>query len=204
MARELVDQRLDRVRQPLASLVEPRPLRDLRKQVRQARGRDGDEPRVRGDPHDRLGDAERDDLGVGHDSSGVIRLDEQEIARRATRLAQVGRRRRQVAVGPQQLTDLLPVQRVARLQRQQLDQAAGRCAGVTRAPRPGCRRRQRRSARVVRCVVPPGISSPAPWRYNGARHRSAWSQERPAAARHCRVALAPIVGLFIVSRRHAR
>jgi hypothetical protein len=80
------------------------------------------------------------------------------------------------------------------------------CAGATRAPRPGCRRRQRRSARVVRCVVPPGISSPAPWRYNGARHRSARTQERPAAARHCRVALALalIVGLFIVSRRHAR
>jgi hypothetical protein len=79
VARELVDQRFDRVRQPLAALVEPRPLRDPRKQVRQAFGGDRHEPRVRRDPHDRLRHAERDDLGIGHDSSGVIGLDEQEI-----------------------------------------------------------------------------------------------------------------------------
>jgi len=42
-----------------------------------------DEPLVGGDPHDRLGDSQRDDLRVGQDPPGVLRRLRQEIVSRA-------------------------------------------------------------------------------------------------------------------------
>ena len=47
--------------------------------MRELLARDLEEPRVGGDPHDRLRDAERDDLRVGQDPPGVLRRLRQEI-----------------------------------------------------------------------------------------------------------------------------
>lgn len=46
-------------------------------------GRGGEKARVLGDPQDRLGDAEGDDLGVGDPAAGVLGLARQEIVRHA-------------------------------------------------------------------------------------------------------------------------
>jgi hypothetical protein len=79
---EHLDQPLKRVREPAAALEVARLARDLRKQVAQMLGRDREEPTVRWYAHDRLRDAERDDLRVCDASLGVLRPIGQEIVSR--------------------------------------------------------------------------------------------------------------------------
>ena len=55
---------------------------------------DGQEPRIGWDSHDRLGHAQRDDLGVGHDPFGVFLAFGQEIVSGAEH-----RNQQQVEVG---------------------------------------------------------------------------------------------------------
>jgi hypothetical protein len=74
--------------------VEPRLLGQLRKQVAQRPGRQPQEAIIRTDAHDRLGDRQRDDLGVGHPSPCVLGLLGQEIVGGAEH-----RRKEQVEVG---------------------------------------------------------------------------------------------------------
>jgi hypothetical protein len=79
VGRELGDQRLDHVRQPLAALVEPVSVGQLGEQVPKTLACRLDEPRVGLDAHHRLCHTERDDLRVGHDPPGVSWLVGQEI-----------------------------------------------------------------------------------------------------------------------------
>ena len=51
--------------------MKPGALEALGKQVRKALCGDREEARIGRDAHDRLGDTERDDFGVGHPSLGV-------------------------------------------------------------------------------------------------------------------------------------
>ena len=80
---EDADQPLDRLGQAGPPLVESRLLGQLGEQMGQAPGGDCQETAVGGDAHDRLGDAESGDLGVGDPATGVSRLRGQEIVRRA-------------------------------------------------------------------------------------------------------------------------
>jgi hypothetical protein len=73
------DQRFDRVAEPVAALVVAGPFGQQREQVTEAFARDREEALVGGNPHDRLGDAERDDLRVGQHPSGVASRPWQEI-----------------------------------------------------------------------------------------------------------------------------
>ena len=75
-------QRFDRVAQRLASLQISAPVGQRREQVAELLARCLDELRIRGDPHDRLRDRERDDLRVGQDPPGVLRRLRQEIVSR--------------------------------------------------------------------------------------------------------------------------
>src|SRR5579862_21429 len=71
VASEHANQRFDRVGEPLAPLVVAGPLRQDREQVAEPCPGGCEEPLVGGDPHDRLRNAERDDLRVGHDAVAV-------------------------------------------------------------------------------------------------------------------------------------
>jgi hypothetical protein len=88
------DQRLDRVREPLAALVVAGPLGQQREQMHEPLVGDGKKPLVGGDPHNRLRDAERDDLRIGQDPSAVARPPGQEIIGNAEH-----RNQQQVEVG---------------------------------------------------------------------------------------------------------
>jgi len=77
------DEPLDRLGQACPALVKPRLLWQLREEVAQPLAGDGEETAVGGDAHDRLGDAERGDLGVADSAAGVCGLGGQEIVRRA-------------------------------------------------------------------------------------------------------------------------
>ncbi len=94
VACELTDQRLDRVGEPLPSLVIARAARQPRKQMRETFARRLDEPLVGGDPQQRLRDAERHDLRVGHHPTGVRLASRKEIVGTA-----VNRDQQQVEVG---------------------------------------------------------------------------------------------------------
>src|SRR6187200_319293 len=74
---------LDRLAQAGSALVEAGLLGQLGEEVVQALAGNGEEAAVRGDAHDRLGDAEGRDLGVGDPAAGVSGLLGQEIVRRA-------------------------------------------------------------------------------------------------------------------------
>src|SRR5579871_3436890 len=83
LAREDSQQPLDRVRQAPAALVVPRLRGQLRKQVRESLPGNLEEAPIARDPHDRLRNAERDDLRVRDPSPGVPGPLGQEIVRRA-------------------------------------------------------------------------------------------------------------------------
>src|SRR6266536_3608618 len=72
LAGEDAHQPLQRFGQPAAAFEIPRLLGQLREQVAQALAGDREEPSVRRDPHDRLRDAQRDDLRVCDPSGGVV------------------------------------------------------------------------------------------------------------------------------------
>jgi hypothetical protein len=82
LASEHAHQPLQRVSQAPAALVIPGLGGDAREQVTQMLGSDSEEPPVRRDSHDRLSDAERDDLRVCDSSPGVPRPARQEIVSR--------------------------------------------------------------------------------------------------------------------------
>ena len=94
VAGELPDQRLDRLRQTLASLVVPGAARQFGKQMRETLTRRVDEPRVGGDPHERLRHTERDDFRVGHSATSVPLASREEIVSTA-----INRDQQQVEVG---------------------------------------------------------------------------------------------------------
>jgi len=79
VAREHRDQLLDRVAQLLAALQITGPVRQQREQVRELLAGCLEEPRVRRNPHHRLGNAERDDLRVRQHPSRVLCAFGQEI-----------------------------------------------------------------------------------------------------------------------------
>jgi hypothetical protein len=66
-------QPVDRLGQGAGALVVAGPAGDGRKQVAKTRPGDGEKATVRWDAHDRLGDGEGDQLGVGDLSAGVGR-----------------------------------------------------------------------------------------------------------------------------------
>jgi hypothetical protein len=76
-------QPLDRLAQTGSPLVEARLRGQLGEEMAKAPAGDGEEPTVRRDAHDRLGDTERGDLGVGDPAAGVPGPGGQEIVRRA-------------------------------------------------------------------------------------------------------------------------
>ena len=80
---EDADEPLDRVAETSPSLVESRLLGQLGEEMPEALAGDGEEAAVGGYPHDRLGDAERRDLGVGDPATTIARLLGQEIVGRA-------------------------------------------------------------------------------------------------------------------------
>jgi len=80
---ELADQGLDDLCQPLSALPIARPFGTLREQVGEALGGDRQEALVRRNPHERLRHAQRDDLRIGHASSGVLGPAGQEFVRGA-------------------------------------------------------------------------------------------------------------------------
>jgi hypothetical protein len=80
---EDADQPLDRLAQASPALVEAGLLGQLGEEVTQPPAGDREEAAVGGDAHDRLGDAERRNLGVGDAAAGVAGLFRQEIVRRA-------------------------------------------------------------------------------------------------------------------------
>jgi hypothetical protein len=82
LAGEYAHQPLQRVRQTPTALEITSLPGDPREQVAQMLRRDRQEPPVGRDPHDRLRDAERDDLRVCDASLGVLRLLGQEIVSR--------------------------------------------------------------------------------------------------------------------------
>ena len=77
------DQALDRRREPATTLVIAGPLWQLREQADEPPAGDRQEALVGGNAHDRLGDAEGDDLGVCEASAGVFSPARQEIVRHA-------------------------------------------------------------------------------------------------------------------------
>jgi len=83
LGREDADEPLDRLAQAGPALVEAGLLRQLWEEVAQPMAGNREEAAVGGDPHDRLGDAERRHLGVGDPPPGVAGLLGQEIVRRA-------------------------------------------------------------------------------------------------------------------------
>jgi hypothetical protein len=74
---------LDRLRQAGPALVEAGLLGQLGEEVAKALAGNGEEAAIGRDAHDRLGDAEGRDLGVGDSAAGVSGLLGQEIVRRA-------------------------------------------------------------------------------------------------------------------------
>jgi hypothetical protein len=83
LARKHAHQPLDRVRELTAALEVTRLRGQPRKQMPKALAGALEEAPVAGDPHDRLGDTERDDLRVCDDPAGVPWRFRQEIVRRA-------------------------------------------------------------------------------------------------------------------------
>ena len=71
LAGEDAHEPLDRVGQAAAALVIAGLVRQVREEVTEALAGDGQEATVGGDAHDRLGDAERDQLGVGDPTAGI-------------------------------------------------------------------------------------------------------------------------------------
>jgi hypothetical protein len=82
LAGEHAHQPLERVREATAALEVAGLAWDAREQVAKVLGSDRQESAVRGNPHDRLSNAERDDLCVCDASLGVLRLLGQEIVSR--------------------------------------------------------------------------------------------------------------------------
>src|ERR1700704_5311409 len=82
LAGENLHQPLQRVRKSPSALEVAGLAGDRREQVAQLLSGNGQEPAVRGDAHDRLGNAQRDDLRVCDASPGVLRLLGQEIVSR--------------------------------------------------------------------------------------------------------------------------
>ena len=68
---EVGEQPLNRVGEAAATLEVGRLARQMRKEMEQALARRGQEPAVAGDAHDRLGDAEGDQLGIGDPAARV-------------------------------------------------------------------------------------------------------------------------------------
>ena len=83
LAREDPQQPLDRLRQPAAALVEARLGGQRGEQMAEALLGHGQKAPVARNAHDRLGDAERDHLGVRDAAAGVACGSGQEIVRRA-------------------------------------------------------------------------------------------------------------------------
>ena len=83
MACELGDQRLDLAADPQPALVERLTRGKVRKQVREAVPGDSQEPLVGRDPHDRLREAQGDDLRISDPAARVRRPLRQEIVRHA-------------------------------------------------------------------------------------------------------------------------
>jgi hypothetical protein len=79
---EDAQQPLQRDGQPAPTLEVPGPLRQPGKQMPQALAGDRQEAPIRRDPHDRLGHAQRDDLGVCDAPRGVVLPLRQEIVGR--------------------------------------------------------------------------------------------------------------------------
>jgi hypothetical protein len=77
------DEPLDRLRQAGSALVEAGLLGQLGEEIPKALAGDGKEATIGGNAHDRLGDAECGDLGVGDPAAGIPWLLRQEIVRRA-------------------------------------------------------------------------------------------------------------------------
>src|SRR6478736_3630064 len=77
------DEPLDRLGQASSSLVEAGLLGQLGKEIAKVLSGDCQEAAIRGDTHDRLGDAEGRDLGVGDSAAGISGLLGQEIVCRA-------------------------------------------------------------------------------------------------------------------------
>jgi hypothetical protein len=80
---EYADEPLDRLGEAGSGLVETGLLGQLREEIAKALASDGEEAAVGGDAHDRLGDAQRRDLGVGDSPPGISGLLRQEIVCRA-------------------------------------------------------------------------------------------------------------------------
>lgn len=77
------DEPLDRLGKASPSLVEAGLLGQLGEEVAKVLASDRQKAAIGGDTHDRLGDAEGRDLGVGDSAAGISRLLGQEIVRRA-------------------------------------------------------------------------------------------------------------------------
>lgn len=70
---------VDRRREPAPALVEAGLLGQMREQAGEPLAGDGEKAPIRRQPHDRLGDAEGDDLGICDPPARVLRLFRQEI-----------------------------------------------------------------------------------------------------------------------------